>query len=400
VIRKLIHFTFAVMLTGVVAAQDVSLRSDHPDRYVVVKGDTLWDISGRFLDKPWQWPAIWQANPQIANPHLIYPGDVISLVYVDGKPQLRLSRGNTESEAVMPQRDNTVKLSPAIRIVEKAKPINAIELESIRPFIRDMRVISPSEFEGLPYIVANQQDHLTATTTDRTFARGLNATAGDEFVVARLQSIYDQVGKDGEVRRVLPKEHWKQVPNIRDPNKGLWNQTPPWNRRPRHPVAYELMEVSRVRVAKAGEISVLDIIRGRTEVKEGDFILPIDEHSYDSTFIPHAMDNVPQNLRVLATSNRLYGVGQYEVVTLSGGKRQGVESGDVFSVFRPGQKVQDRVGYRYGSFSKESKVTLPDEYHAQVMVFRSFDNISYAMVMTAGNLVREYDKLRHPSERL
>ena len=165
-------------------------------------------------------------------------------------------------------------------------------------------------------------------------------------------------------------------------------------------VAYELMEVSRVRVAKAGEISVLDIIRARTEVKEGDFILPIDEHGYDSTFIPHAMDNVPQNLRVLATSNRLYGVGQYEVVTLSGGKRQGVESGDVFSVFRPGQKVQDRVGYRYGSFSKDSKVTLPDEYHAQVMVFRCFDDISYAMVMTAGDLVREYDKLRHPSERL
>ena len=88
---------FAALLTGVVLAQDVSVRSDHPDRYVVVKGDTLWDISGRFLDKPWQWPSIWHANPQIENPHLIYPGDVLTLVYVDGVPQLRLSREGTES---------------------------------------------------------------------------------------------------------------------------------------------------------------------------------------------------------------------------------------------------------------------------------------------------------------
>ncbi len=82
-IRRLIYLTFAaLMLAGIAVAQDVSVRSDHPEEYVVVKGDTLWDISGRFLDKPWQWPAIWHANPQIENPHLIYPGDVISLVYL------------------------------------------------------------------------------------------------------------------------------------------------------------------------------------------------------------------------------------------------------------------------------------------------------------------------------
>lgn len=388
-IRKLIHFTFAVLLTGAVAAQDVSLRSDHPDRYVVVKGDTLWDISGRFLDKPWQWPAIWQANPQIENPHLIYPGDVISLVYVDGVPQLRLSRGDSD----------TVKLSPAIRIVDKKEPINAIPLESIEPFLRNMRIISPAEFATLPYIVANQEDRITATYSDQTYARGLSAGVGDELVVARVLSIYDHVGEGDEIRRVLPKKHWKQVPNVRDPNKTLWNDTLPWNRRPKNPVAYELVEISRVRVAKAGEISVLDIIRDRTEVMEGDLILPIDEHGYDSTFFPHAMDSVPQGLRILATKDALKGVGPYQIVAVSGGTRQGVESGHVFSVFRPGRTVDDRTAYRYGSFAKESEVTLPDKYHALVMVFRSFDDISYAMVMSGGNLVREFDTLHHPGER-
>ena len=394
-IRKLIHFTFAVMLTGAVAAQDVSLRTDHPDRYVVVKGDTLWDISGRFLDKPWQWPAIWQANPQIENPHLIYPGDVVSLVYVDGMPQLRLSRGETS----MPPRDDTVRLSPAIRIVEKTDPINAIPLESIEPFLRSVRVVSASEFATLPYIVANQEDRIAATYSDQTYARGLNAAVGDEFVVARVYSIYDRVDEEGEIRRVLPKKHWKAVPNIKDPNKTLWNDTLPWNQRPENPVGYELMEVSRVRVAQAGEISVLDIIRDRTEVREGDLILPLEEKDYDSTFFPHAMDSVPPNLRILATRDSLHGVGTNQVVALNGGSRQGIESGHVFSVFRPGLNVDDRTGYRYGSFAKESKVALPDTYHALVMVFRAFDDVSYAMVMSSDNLVREFDRLRHPGER-
>ena len=395
-ISKLFHFTFAVLLTGVVLAQDVSIRSDHPERYVVVEGDTLWEISGRFLDKPWQWPAIWQANPQIANPHLIYPGDVVSLVYVDGVPQLRLSRGGE----ALPARDNTVKLSPAVRIVNKQDPINAIALERIEPFLREVRVLSPSEFEGLPYIVASNENRITATYSDQTYARNLNASIGQEFAVARLHSIYDRVNEAGDVRRVLPKQDWKQVPNVKDRNETLWNETLPWERRPQDPVGYELIEVSRVRVAQAGEISVLDVIRDRTEVRDGDFILPLDSTGYDSTFFPHAMDSVPENLRILATKDALYGVGHYQIVALNGGSRQGVESGHVFSVFRPGPEVKDRTGYRYGSFAEEAELRLPPTYSALVMVFRTFDDVSYAMVMAGDNVVREFDYVRDPAERL
>ena len=375
----------AAFLAGVVVAQDVAIRSDHPDKYVVVKGDTLWDISGRFLDQPWQWPAIWHANPQIENPHLIYPGDELSLVYVDGVPQLRLNRAGNE------------KLSPSIRVVDRDSPINAIPLEKLEPFLRDVRVLSPDEFANLPYIVANTEDRLTATYSDQTFARGLNAQQGDELVVARLYSIYDQT-KDG-IRRVLPKEHWKQVPNDRDRNETLWNDTSPWNKRPKNPVGYELVEVSRVRVKQTGDISVLDILRDRTEVKEGDFILPLDSIGYDEVFQPHAMSTVPENLRVVATKDALYGVGHYQIVALNGGTNQGVESGHVFSVFRPGEKADDRVGYRWGSFAEDSEIRLPDQFHALVMVFRTFGDISYAMVLDGDNLVRAHDKLRHPSER-
>jgi hypothetical protein len=378
------------MLTGVVLAQDVAVRSDHPDEYVVVKGDTLWDISGRFLDKPWQWPAIWHANPQIENPHLIYPGDVVSLVYIDGVPQLRLSRGGSD----------TVKLSPSIRVVDRDDAISAVPFESIKPFVRDLRVLSPSEFEGLPYVVANNQDRKTATYSDKTYVRGLNAQVGEEYVVARLMNIYDNMGDPPEIRRVLPKEHWKQVPNVWDRREHSFNTVSPWNRRPKDPIGYEMFEVSRVRVVQAGEISVMDIIRDRTEVRPGDFILPVTDMGYESTFYPSAMDYIPSGLRVLATSGQRSGVGLFQIVSINGGTNQGIEPGNVFSAFRQGRVVPDRTGYRHGSFSKEAEVRLPDIYDGIVMVFRTFEDISYGMVMGGSRVVVEFDSLRHPDERM
>jgi hypothetical protein len=376
------------MLTGIVIAQDVSVRSDHPDEYVVVRGDTLWDISGRFLDKPWQWPAIWHANPQINNPHLIYPGDVISLVYIDGVPQLRLRRGGP------------VKLSPGIRVVDEA--INGVPFDRIKPFIRDIRVLSPSEFEGLPYIVANNELRMTATVSDTTYARGLNARAGEEYVVARLSSIYDSFGDPAEIRRVNPPNHWDwvRIQNVWDHNDHLFDPTRPWDRKPKNPIGYEMVEISRVRVTQAGDISVLDILQDRTEVKPGDFILPVSDMGYDKVFYPNAMDRVPEGLRVLATSGQKAGVGLYQIVAINAGSRQGLETGHVFSAFRQGLDVQDRSGYRWGSFSKEAEVRLPDVYDGLVMVFRTFDDISYGMVVSGKRVVGPFDTLRHPDERL
>lgn len=386
-IRQLLISTLAALLVfGTAFAQDVAVRSDHPDEYVVVKGDTLWDISGRFLEKPWQWPAIWHANPQIENPHLIYPGDVISLVYIDGRPQLRLKRGGTK------------KLSPSVRVTDRSEAVNAIPYERIEPFLRNLHVVSPEDYAGLPYIVANNEERMTATYGDVAYGRGLDAQVGQQFIVARLTNIYDDLG-DGDIRRVLPKEHWKQVPNVWDRQEDMYNNVSPWNRRPQNPVGYELVEVSRVRVTQSGEISVLEIIRDRTEVKPGDFILPWGDPGYEATFYPNAMDSVPEGLRILATSGQKTGVGQWQIVAINGGSRIGIEPGHVFAAFREGVVVDDRVGYRYGSFAKDSEVELPEIYDGLVMVFRTFDDISYAIAVSGTRVVKEFDVLRHPDTR-
>jgi len=155
-----------------------------------------------------------------------------------------------------------------------------------------------------------------------------------------------------------------------------------------------------VRVAKSGEISVLDIIRDRTEVKPGDYILPDNDPGYESSFYPSATDDVPEGLRVLATSGQKTGVGLYQIVSISGGTDRGLQPGHVFSAFGKGEVVEDRTGYRYGSFAKDAEVRLPDVYHGLVMVFRSFGDISYGLVMSGKRTVEEFDNLRHPDERL
>ena len=127
-------------------------KPDYPDRYVVVKGDTLWDIASRFLNDPWLWPQVWQINPKIRNPHLIYPGDVVVLYYVDGKPYLTLEG---VAGVVPPKEIETVKLSPQIRYDSLEKAIDTIPRSAIGPFLYRPRVVSKEEIDDAPYIVSS-----------------------------------------------------------------------------------------------------------------------------------------------------------------------------------------------------------------------------------------------------
>ncbi len=376
----------------------VELREDHPREYVVQPGDTLWDISARFLTKPWQWPNIWQANPAIENPHLIYPGDVISLVFIGGEPRLMVD-------------DSIKKLSPSIRAEDIDGPITTLPRDAIDPFLRRIRILSEEDMEGLPYIVGNEDNRSMASPGDRTYARGMeSAKVGDRVVIARKthqfldrrEAMYVEQG----IRRNRIRSGWAQVPSGERPSSSLWLNTVGRLDEFTYPViGYEFFEAANATVLKVGDPTILKLDDGRREVLPGDYVLPVDDFEFEEIFQPRAMDPVPDDAYVLSVSEAYYGVGHYQIVAINIGKDQGVEPGHVFSGFRPGRKVRDEKSYPFMSqaaFNNPEKVhvTLPDEYAGVLMVFRSFDNISYAIVLDGEKPLRVNDLLDHPDRRL
>lgn len=373
-------------------AQDVAIRSDHPDEYIVVKGDTLWDISGRFLEHPWQWPAIWQANQQIENPHLIYPGDKLSLVYIDGQPRLVVDRGRP-----------TVRLSPGARVTNRS-PIPPIPFEQIEGLIRNVRLLSVEEFDALPYVVANNERRLLTADQHRTYVRGSTAAVGEFRSIVRLGSIYFR-DKNGVIQRAIEPGYRLQAPPDKEFHPTIWESLAHGGGNYGEVVGYELYQVAEAMVSKEGDVAIYTVASLQDAVREGDRIMRLDDIGYQDQYQPSAMDAVPEGMRVLAVQgdNRL--VGHWKMVSISGGARQGIEPGHVFSAFRPGEKIRDRVKYPAGSLAaagewKEDYVTLPDEFDAFIMVFRAFDEISYALVMAGDREVLEGDVLKHPDERL
>jgi hypothetical protein len=396
-VKRLVFLTAIVLAAFTVQAQDVELREDHPREYVVQEGDTLWDIAGRFLTRPWQWPAIWDANPQIENPHLIYPGDVISLVFIDGEPRLMVN-------------DSVRRLSPDVRREPIDGPISTIPLDAVETFLEAPRIVSAEEYEQLPYVIANNEQRVLAGPGDRTYVRGLEgAQTGDEVVLARVNYMFeDRSANPNSDVRINKKmiEHEGQVRAELRPASALWKSTIGQIDRYNYPViGYELWETARGRVVRTGDPAIVEILSGRRETMEGDFVLPVHDHVYDASFHPRAMDEIPEDGRVIAITGSSYGAGHYQVVAINLGTAQGIQAGHTFSAFRPGETIRDE---RYplmsrAAFREPEKryVDLPDEFAGRIMVFRPFEHVSYAIVLEgSGNTIQVDDVLAHPDRSL
>ena len=397
--KRILVLTAVLLLAFSVQADDIELREDHPREYVVQEGDTLWDIATRFLERPWQWPAIWHANPQIDDPHLIFPGDVISLVFVGGEPRLMVD-------------DSVRRMSPEIRREQLDGPITTIPYDAIEPFLRHPRIIPAEQFDSLPYVIANEGQRVMSGPGDRTYVRGLDndVGVGDEVVVARVTFQFEDrrapSDEDIKLRRNRMRHGPGQVPSHERPAGRVWQSTFGRMERFDYPIiGYEMWEAARARVIQTGDPAILELTFGRREVMEGDRVLPVDEHIFDTTFHPRAMDEVPERARVLAISEAGYGVGHLQILAINLGTADGVEPGHMFSAFRPGETIRDNL--RYPLLSREARlnsdqryVTLPEEYAGHVMVFRPFENISYAIVLDGTDAIRVDDVLDHPDREL
>ncbi|TCT25159.1 LysM domain-containing protein [Thermomonas haemolytica] len=370
----------AALLTVASYAAAVELRGDHPESYVVKRGDTLWDISARFLKKPWLWPEIWQANPQIKNPHLIYPGDVISLAYLDRV---------------------TAKVQPGER---KESPVNAVPLAEVEPFLKDMRIVD--SLDGLPYVVGLEDNRLRASRGQVAYVRGLEGAApGQRYVVVRPEKRYRMLERAGLCCDLF------QTQDLDARGQPRLSQDSPWTAavfptKNTEFLGYELVAqttgtVTRTEVGGIQASTLMLDAEGR-DVRVGDRLVPVQAQAYDLQFFPHPPKQQAEygRLTVLSVADAARFGGTRDVIAISGGSRQGIDNGTVFSIWRRGDSVVDRVRDgldRDDSLTPhESKVRLPDEFAGHAMVFRTFDNVSYALIMSSVKPTRVGYELKHP----
>ena len=325
-----------------------------PESYVVKRGDTLWAIAKVFLRDPWYWPEIWQVNPQIQNPHLIYPGDTLRLVYIDGRPQLTLQRGI--------ERGNTARVEPRVRSQPLEAAITTIPYETVAAFMSKPYVLSSEQIKSAPYVLASRDDHVIISDGDTMYARGFSSPA--------------QLGTHYNVVRVGDP--------LVDPDDGRI-------------LGYRGTFTCSGHVTRVGDPTTLIITESARESVPGDKLFAGgDDVALD--FIPAAPRNKIDG-RIMAVSDGVSVIGQYQVVVINRGARDGLAPGNVLAVYEVGGTVHDSFNKGFlGGLSRfnAKKVRLPDERSGTFMVFKTFDQMSYGLIMEANNIIRVADRVENP----
>lgn len=317
----------------------VPLASGAPNEYVVKVGDTLWDIAGTFLKDPWFWPEIWYVNPDIQNPHLIYPGDVLGLVYIDGQPRITNLRGST------------FRMSPQARVTPLSDAISSIPYDSVASFLSSGVILEKAEADALPYLLEARGEHLIAAAGNEIYVRGLS---------------HDGAGTRFNIVHIGDKLH--------DPDDNRL-------------IGYQGHLIGEGQLRRPGDPATIALTDTSQEAIPGDKLIPASVE-IALNFFPQAPSSQIEG-RIISVAGGVTQIGQHQVVVMNRGTNNGLSVGDVLSVYKAGRVVKDRFA--------GGKVTLPDEKAATVMVFKSYDRISYGLVMEATEVVHILDAVRNPS---
>jgi len=337
ILPALVFVVFTCVTFNSTFAAEV-LKKDHPDRYLVVEGDTLWDIASMFLNDAWMWPDIWHVNPDIENPHLIYPGDEIFLRYVDGKPQLSLQRGDESRTLVMkPVRDHgTEKLVPRVRISPLVSAIPSIAFDRISSMLQLGRIVEEDTLELAPYVLASVSGRLLFGEGDSFYARGNWTDDASIYGVYRQGETY----VDPETGEIL---------------------------------GYEARELGIAKVkAQNGDVLTFELTSVKEETRLGDRLLPTEERRFESTIFPTPPEEDIAGI-IINVMGGVVNVGASDVVVINRGLEDGLDVGIVLAIHKRGALIKDRFG--------GGKVTLPSERAGVLLIVRSYDKMSYGFVL-------------------
>jgi hypothetical protein len=368
----------------------LAIADNAPNSYTVVKGDTLWAISGKFLKEPWRWPEIWNMNrSQIKDPHWIYPGDVITLTYdADGNPRLSIGANST---------GGTVKLSPQIRSTKLAQAIPSIPEKVIGPFLTVPLVIDEGALQDAPRIVATEDERVIVGAGNRAYAAGIREEQGLKWQVFRPGSAL----KDPATQEILGYE----AVYLGDARVSRFGKT------------------AEVEGAPIPEGTSIEIIKSTQEIGRGDRLTPTVEAPVPS-YSPRSPDKQIKG-SVVSIVGGVDESAQYSIVVVGLGKRDGIEVGHVLASSQLGKVVSTndatvgarnesivssffkQVGDDLANIDKEyrekqpespipGQVKLPDERNGLVFVFRTFEKVSYALVMSSKRPVKVGDVVQTP----
>lgn len=343
------------------ATGPIQLAADAPASYVVVKGDTLWDISGRFLKEPWRWPEIWNMNrEQIKDPHWIYPGDVIRMSFdANGNPILTLASGGGLG-------GDDSRLQPKIRVDALAQAIPSIPSKVIAPFLSLPLVIEEGALANAPRIIAAEDDRVVIGAGNTAYAIGLQQSQGVKWQIYR-------------------------------PGKTLKNDQG-------EVLGYEANYIGEAKVVRFGETSTIEILRSAQEINRGDRLTPTADTAVPS-YSPRSPDKNVSGT-IISVLNGVDTAAQYSIITLNLGKRDGMEVGHVLATLRKGAVVSTADPFEQANqwtattpdaaALPSGTVKLPDERNGLVFVFRVFEKVSYALVMSTRRPLQLGDVVQTP----
>ena len=317
-----------------------ALKAGAPQVYVVKKGDTLWDISKRFLKNPVRWPEIWASNKHVKNPHWIFPGDRLLMCTYNGRPIIGKDEGDG-CEGIIRRYTGGTKLQPQVRIESLNNAIPVIPLEYIQHWLERTSIVAPESIQSTPYILGTADQRVLAAKGQTVYARGNGLEIGQRYAVYREGEPYMLTGANGKKF-----------------NAGL-----------------ELIQVAAgVAVRGENDITTLELSDTyNSEVRRGDRVLPEYDPMLPTLFYPTNAEDVVAGGQVVRVMGSIGTAAKNSVVTIDRGSLQGVQVGHVFSINQKGEVVTDP--------KTKERVQLPGQRIGNVMVFKSFEHLSYAYVL-------------------